>query len=308
MHEDELPNQRLIESLGVSPSTWFESKKTKDCDRRHANKGRPKSVDSRTVSGDLISDVEVVTVLRNLRARIEFQNGGGYQKMTQYLRRKYGFCLNKKKVYRLCKENGLLLPRGSKKIKKRRTPISINRVITKPFQLWELDIKYGYLVEEKRFFFVMAIIDVHLRYIVGYHIGLSCLGSDLVRALKLAMSGLDPADVDTLVIRMDNGPQMKSNAMFKFALENSNKLIHELIPVRTPNKDAHIESFFSILETECFQVHIFNRYLDAYRIVANFIEFYQTERIHGSLKYRTPEECLELYRRGQLNDIKEVRV
>jgi putative transposase len=101
---------------------------------------------------------------------------------------------------------------------------------------------------------------------------------------------------------------MKSNAMFKFASENSNKIIHELIPVRTPNKDAHIESFYSILETECFQVNIFNRYPDAYRIVSNFITFYQTERIHASLKYRTPEESLELYRKGQLFGIKEVRL
>jgi hypothetical protein len=28
------------------------------------------------------------------------------------------------------------------------------------------------------------------------------------------------------------------------------KLMHEFIPVRTPNKNAHIESFFSILELE----------------------------------------------------------
>ncbi|MBK8202968.1 MAG: transposase [Bdellovibrionales bacterium] len=36
-----------------------------------------------------------------------FQNGGGYRKLTKYLRRNYGFIINKKKVYRLCLENGL---------------------------------------------------------------------------------------------------------------------------------------------------------------------------------------------------------
>lgn len=307
MYENHINQRHLVEALGVAPSTWFESKTAKAGDRRRENKGRPKSTVSKTSAGETVADVEVISALRSLRARREFQNGGGYRKMTKYLRRTYGFLLNKKKVYRLCRENGLLLPRGTKKIQ-RRTPISINRTVTSPFRLWELDIKYGYIHGEKRFFFLMAIIDVYLRYIVGYHIGLRCLGNDLVRTLRLAMARMGQVDSDQLVIRMDNGPQMKSNAMFKFASENSEKLIHELIPVRTPNKDAHIESFYSILETECFQVNIFDRYLDGYRRTSEFIKFYQTERIHGSLQDRTPEECLALYHKGQLTGIKEVRL
>ncbi|MBN8537614.1 MAG: transposase [Deltaproteobacteria bacterium] len=43
------------------------------------------------------------------------QNGGGYRKLTHYLRRMYGVKINKKKVYRLCRENGNMLPRGVKK-------------------------------------------------------------------------------------------------------------------------------------------------------------------------------------------------
>lgn len=307
MHENRISQSQLVDTLCVAPSTWFESKKVKSEDRRKANKGRPNSLVSKTSDGKVVADLEVISALRSLRARVEFQNGGGYRKMTKYLGRIYGFVLNKKKVYRLCKENGLLLPRGSKKIQ-RRTPISINRTVTSPFRLWELDIKYGYIHGERRFFFLMAIIDVYLRYIVGYHIGLRCLGDDLVRTLKLAMTSMGQVDSDQLVIRMDNGPQMKSNAMFKFASENSNKIIHELIPVRTPNKDAHIESFYSILETECFQVNIFESYLDGYRRTSDFIKFYQTQRIHGSLQDRTPEECLALYRKGQLKGVKEVRL
>jgi transposase InsO family protein len=117
---------------------------------------------------------------------------------------------------------------------------------------------------------------------------------------------LNPSD--SLVIRMDNGPQMTSNTMFNFALKNSDRLIHELIPVQTPNKDAHIESFYSILETECFQVNIFKSYLEGYSTTYNFIEFYNNERIHGSLGYRTPMECLTLYRMGSLSGIKNIRL
>lgn len=165
-----------------------------------------------------------------------------------------------------------MLPRQVKKIK-RRTPISINRTVSQPFQLWELDIKYGFIHGENRFFFLMAIIDVYLRHIVGYHIGLHCLGSDLVKTLKIAMIQMGIDDSNSLVIHMDNGPQMKSNAMFEYATRNADRIIHELIPVQTPNKDAHIASFYSIVATECFQTNIFKNYLESYKTTSAFIDF-----------------------------------
>lgn len=41
-------------------------------------------------------------------------------------------------------------------------------------------------------------------------------------------------------------------------------LEHEFIPVRTPNKNAFIESFFSIYETQFLQVRYFNSLKEAY--------------------------------------------
>ncbi|SHJ19179.1 Integrase core domain-containing protein, partial [Lutispora thermophila DSM 19022] len=48
----------------------------------------------------------------------------------------------------------------------------------------------------------------------------------------------------------DNGPQFVSKEFEEFC--NSNNLIHQRIPVKTPNMNAHIESFHSILEDECY--------------------------------------------------------
>jgi len=62
--------------------------------------------------------------------------------------------INKKKVYRLCKELNLLKPQ--RKLKPRHPKkLSRNREITGPNQLWEADIKYGYVYGEDRFFFVL---------------------------------------------------------------------------------------------------------------------------------------------------------
>ncbi|AFV11629.1 hypothetical protein Tph_c14200 [Thermacetogenium phaeum DSM 12270] len=101
----------------------------------------------------------------------------GYLKLTHCLRRKFHLIINKKKVYRLCKELDILRPQRKIKRKHPRR-LARNRVITASNQLWEADLKYGYIAGEDRFFFIMPIIDVFDRCIVAYHIGLSCEAKD----------------------------------------------------------------------------------------------------------------------------------
>ncbi|WP_289143114.1 integrase core domain-containing protein, partial [uncultured Brevibacillus sp.] len=65
---------------------------------------------------------------------------------------------------------------------------------------------------------------------------------------------------------------------------------HERIPPKTPNKNAHIEAFHSILEKECLERHEFESYQQAYETVTNYLLFYNERRIHGSLYDLSPVE------------------
>ncbi|WJH36856.1 integrase core domain-containing protein [Paenibacillus sp. CC-CFT747] len=66
-----------------------------------------------------------------------------------------------------------------------------------------------------------------------------------------------------LVIRTDNaGPQFISKAFYAFYEQAS--IEHERIPNHTPNKNAYIESFHSILERECYQRNCFETYEEAF--------------------------------------------
>src|SRR5690606_4563324 len=97
----------------------------------------------------------------------------GYRKLTVLLRRVYRLIINKKKVYRLCKEMGILSPQRkiTNPVYKK---IARNRVVTGPNQLWQMDIKYGYVVGKRRHFLVANIIDVFDRTLVGYCRGKKC--------------------------------------------------------------------------------------------------------------------------------------
>ena len=75
-----------------------------------------------------------------------------------------------------------------------------------------MDLKYGYIAGMDRFLFMMSIIDVYGRCIVGYHIGLNALALDAQRTLRKAHILRGEGDSDKLIMRTDNGPQFTANA------------------------------------------------------------------------------------------------
>ena len=83
----------------------------------------------------------------------------------------------------------------------------------------------------------------------------------------------------------DNGPQFVS-VLFESTCEEL-ELIHERIPPKTPNMNAHIKSFHRLLEDDCLSRYEFATYTEAYENVLEFMEFYNLRRLHYSL-YNTP--------------------
>jgi putative transposase len=280
--------RKILKFVKLASSTWYKSvnRFPDQKDKRKNNKGRP--IPGYTVNPDglVIFDHAIIQALIDLRGEPFFEKAGGYHKLTHYLERDHGYIVNHKKVYRLCSENGLLLPK-KKKTKRRGKKICENRNVTGPNQLWQFDIKYGYIHGENRFFFLMVFIDTFNRNIMDYHLGLQCKGSDIIFTLNNALRK-DDVDASNLVIRSDNGTQMTSH-MFKNHTEALG-LEHEFTPPSTPNLNAFVESFFSIVETELFQEHIFESYSKAYETTVKFIKHYHERRIHGSLNYKTPLE------------------
>ncbi|WP_246062134.1 MULTISPECIES: IS3 family transposase [Paenibacillus] len=259
--------------------------------------GRPAPGYSCTQEGKRISDEQISEWIMELLAD-EYTSVYGYRKLAKMLRREHRLVINKKKVYRLCKKMNVLRPQRKLKIKHPKR-LANNRVVTASNQLWETDIKYGWIEGEQRFFFLMSIIDVFDRAIVAYHHGLSCEARDLVQITQEALMKRQLFDkANRPVIRSDNGPQFISHR-FAAACERF-EIVHERIPPKTPNKNAHIESFHAILESECYQRHDFESYQQAYEIVSGFIHNYNRKRIHGSIYDMSPYEYSEAIQQGSV--------
>lgn len=152
----------------------------------------------------------------------------------------------------------------------------------------------------------MSILDVFDRSIIAYHIGLTCEAKHLVQIVQEALMKRQLFDKEKKpAIRSDKGPQFISHLFeetcSRYGIE------HERIPPKTPNKNAHIEAFHSIVEQECYEWHEFESYPETYKIVTDFIRHYNQQRIHGSLYDLSPYEYIAAVKQGRVL-AKEVRV
>jgi putative transposase len=229
----------------------------------------------------------------------------GYRKLTFCLRMHHHIHINKKKVYRLCKESELLKP-ARKSRKKAPRMLARNRIINGPNQLWQGDIKYGYIHGEERNFYILSYIDVFDRTIVGYRMGINCLSQHAGQALKQGLMKRQLYNRDQqLIVRTDNGPQFTS---LKFASDcHDLGIIHERIPPKTPNMNAYIEAYHSILEDDFMQQMIFESFDEALTKLERYVKYYNKVRIHGSLGYLSPEQYNNLYNQGLLPPV-EIRL
>ncbi|MED3648671.1 IS3 family transposase [Halalkalibacterium halodurans] len=292
----------MLRIVGISRSTYYYQKNYR-VEEKKVSEGRPAPGYSITKNGKKVPDELINEWLLEEVAGDGYSYG--YRKLTEVLRRKYKLVMNKKKVYRLCKELNILRPQREKKFKFPRK-LARNRIITASNQLWEVDVKYGYITGEDRFFYILSYIDVFDRSIIDYHIGLRCTAADAAQTLQRALLKRQLFNQkEKPVIRSDNGTQFTSNTFQKncedFDIE------HERIPPKTPNMNAHIEAFHRILEDDCLSRNEFQSYEEAYQEVTDFMKFYNERRIHSSILDLAPKEFYEKQKTESLNS-KEIRV
>ncbi|OBZ13782.1 integrase [Bacillus sp. FJAT-26390] len=282
---------QVLRTLGLAISSYYDRKKRASCPAEPASdcrKGRPQPGYSWTETGSEITDEQIKEWLMELVEGEEHVYD--YKLLARCLRNDRKLVLNKKKSYRLCEELGILQKQRECKSKHpRRLPK--NRTVTAPNQLWQMDSKYGYVIGCERFFFVLSIIDVFDRVVVNQYRGAVCEAKHAVQTLCHALKQRVKPGEKLPVIRTDNGPQFVSK-LFGDTCESLD-MTHERIPPRSPNMNAYIESFHSLLERDLFTKMDFMSFEEAYEELDKYMEFYNNRKMHGSLKLMPPTKFTE---------------
>ena len=276
---------RMLHLLGIPESTYYRKRSM-----IHLKRGRKNSQTTcLSVGNDIvrIPDTQILLVIEELLER-EFVCYG-YKKVTKYLQRS-GYIINRKKVFRLMKENDLLNHTYNYRSPARRVAVPIVTV-NAPNEIWEMDIKYIYIQGENRTTYFFAMIDCFTREVVGKYLGYHCTSDDVKKAMDFAFLDRGIERISHVRIRSDNGTQFVSRTVELFL--SSSSIDHERIHPATPKEDAHIESFNSILEKEVIRRFEFSSFENAESTISRFIEFYNNERLHSAIDYKAPREVYE---------------
>ncbi|MFX3660987.1 MAG: IS3 family transposase [Ectobacillus sp.] len=97
----------MLNIIGIPRSTYYYQKNYRVKEKK-VSEGRPAPGYSFKEDGQKISDEQIKEFLMEEVEGDAYNYG--YRKLTKVLRQKYKMIVNKKKIYRLCKELGILRP------------------------------------------------------------------------------------------------------------------------------------------------------------------------------------------------------
>ena len=205
----------------------------------------------------------------------------GYRRLHILLKRA-GIEVNHKRVFRLYREERLTVRRrgGRKRAIGTRAPMAIPQG---PGQRWSVDFVADVLSDGRRFR-ILAVVDDFTRECLALVVDTSLSGVRVARELdRIVRERGCPC-----MIVSDNGTEFTSNAMLRWADENSVEW-HYIAPGK-PMQNGFVESFNGRLRDECLNEHLFDGLADARRIITSWRADYNDERPHTSLDGLTPSE------------------
>jgi len=204
----------------------------------------------------------------------------GYRRVKIALRRQTGQIHNHKKILRIMQKYNLLSVirrkhryKVSPKVTKSDNVLNRNFIAESKNRKWVADISYICTAEGR--LYLSAIKDCYDGSIVAYKYATAMTDSLVTRTIKNAMEKEQAAT--GLTIHSDRGAQYVSFAYHKLLKE------YEITPsmsrAGTPIDNAPMESFFSILKTECIYLQKPQTIQAAKSLIDEFIDYYNNDRI-----------------------------
>lgn len=210
-------------------------------------------------------------------ARVRF----GYRRLTVLLRRE-GWMVNAKRVYRIYKEEGLMIRTKLRKKIARRRPLVVESAKA-PNQRWSMDFVAARL-EDGRSFRILTVVDQFSRECVAIRGKPRLNGSDVAEALDMAVRERGKPTS----ITVDNGSEFAGKVMDAWA--DSRDVQLAFIRPGKPTENAFIESFNGKLRDECLNTEIFRSMPEVRGKLAAWRYDYNHRRPHSALKDQTPAQ------------------
>ncbi|MCF8012540.1 MAG: DDE-type integrase/transposase/recombinase [Clostridiales bacterium] len=189
-------------------------------------------------------------------------------------------------VYRVLKSEELIPEKDYHEQQKADGKIEVSG----PDQMYHIDITY--IPVNTQHSYLISILDGYSRKIIHSELSLTMTAEDMKRVLNKAMfkAGLfeKPKDKRPVLVS-DNGTQLVANSFKEFLKEWNIK--HIRTAVRHPESNGKIEVFHKTIKYE--NVYIkeqYESYYEAKEDIKNFIEYYNSSRLHQGIGFVTPDQ------------------
>ena len=209
----------------------------------------------------------------------------GVPKMTFWLRDQ-GHDIGPKRVRRLLRLMGLMAiyPKphlSQNSLEHRRFPYLLSGVqIQRPNQVWSIDITYIRL--RNGFVYLVAILDWYSRFVLSWELSISLDVGFCVTALERALTHQRPE-----IFNSDQGVQFTSTlfqapllaAQVRLSMDGRGRVFDNIFVERlwrsVKYEDVYIKDYTDVPQTRLG--------------LSQYLHFYNTQRPHQSLEYRTPQ-------------------
>ena len=191
--------------------------------------------------------------------------------------------VNRKKIQRLWREEGLRVP--ARKRKRRRVGSSTVPAVRlrsqRPDHVWALDFQFDTTVDG-RTVKLLHVVDEHTREALAIEVARSIDADHTVRVLdRIVATGRRPE-----LLRSDNGPELTANALRDWCRFGGSG--QAFIEPGSPWENPFVESFGSRVRDEVLSVEAFSSLREAAVVLEDWRNIYNTQRPHGSLGWKTP--------------------
>lgn len=218
----------------------------------------------------------------------ESRNNYGTRKIKHTLS-KHGYTASRRKIGKVMKKYGLVSNYTVKHYKVHRSTVNedaVSNVVNRQFNdRKRLDVAVSdltYVRVKNRWHYICLIIDLSNREIIGYSSGPNKDASLVLQAF----SKIDASLYAINIFHSDRGNEFKNKALD--TLLKTFNIERSLSNKGAPYDNAVAEAGFKIVKTEFAFNRVFNSQEELSLELFDYVNWYNTIRIHGSLNYQTP--------------------
>ena len=207
----------------------------------------------------------------------------GYRQAHQHLLQE-GWSINRKRVQRLWREEGLRVPQKRRKRQRRgESTVPGDRLrAQRPDHVWAFDFQFD-VTEDGRAVKLLYVVDEFTREALAMEAERRIDGDRVVDVLEgiVAEQGRRPE-----LVRCDNGPEMTSNALRDWC--RFSRTGAAFIEPGSPWENPFVESFNSRVRDELLSVEVFSCLTEAKVMIEDFRQDYNRYRPHRAHRMMTP--------------------